>query len=92
METPPMDDFARSLLEAFALSANLSVGLGSLHPNDWRRFHEFIIHVHRRALPITDRDVSNALFGAGVGRETATELGGRFAQGRELLRLYEGTK
>jgi hypothetical protein len=89
MDKAPMADFAREKLEAFVKIANLSTGVSSLHADDWKRFHEFVIHVHRRALPITDADVGTALFGAGVSREVATGLGGQFGHELDLLRLYE---
>ena len=89
MSKPPMDDYARSLLEQFAKAANLSNGVASLHPLDWDRFYEFIIHVYMRRLPIGGEDVISALFGYGVTSETASRLGGWFDRARKLLQLYD---
>ena len=62
-DSDPMDDSARSVLELFAKTANLSAGVASLHALDWNRFYDFIIHTHRRQLRISDQDVATALFG-----------------------------
>lgn len=88
----PMDEFARTLLEQFVKSANLSMGVGSLHALDWQRFYRFIIHTHRRRLRISDYDVSTAIFGYGIPSEIAGALGGHYARGRDLLDQYDETE
>jgi hypothetical protein len=88
----PMDDFARGLLEQFVKAANLSVGVGSLHALDWERFYDFIIHTHRRHLGIKDYDVSSAIFGYGIGNETASVLGAHYSRGRDLLKRYDESR
>ena len=88
-DSDPMDDPARSLLEQFAKTANLSAGVATLDALDWNRFYDFVIHTHRRQLRISDQDVATALFGYGVSIETAGALGAHYSRGRDLLKRYD---
>jgi hypothetical protein len=89
MSKQPMDDDARDLLETFAKTSNLSTGIGGLHALDWTKFHEFIVYVHMRALPINEQDVTTMLYGNRVTDETAVALGARFEEAIRLLRVYD---
>ena len=53
-----MDTHTRERLQQFAGAANKDI----LHPLDWQRFFDFVIHVHRTVRPpVPEGEVKDAL-------------------------------
>lgn len=85
-----MSEQTAELLRSFTASATPSTG--SSHPNDWERWHAFIIAAHREHAPVTTTQLRQWFEDeAGWGEDVVTTLIIEYEQGRALLGQYDLT-
>lgn len=64
-----------------------NVAAGSItHPQDHRRFNEFIRHCHAKRVKLTEGQFKRMLLRIGCAQYQATKLGDIYYYGRELLK------
>jgi len=80
-----MDEGADELIVRFAGAANKTM----LHPVDWGRFHEFIVHVHTFGIRIAEVEVRDRLKQLGFTHEASTRLASFYLEARSLLTVYD---
>lgn len=81
-----MDTHSRERLRHFADASNKEV----LHPPDWRRFFDFMIHVHRAVEPPPPEDeVHEFLSAARFPEWNSGRLASLYTHGLDLLRHYD---
>jgi len=79
-ELPPV---AAQLLTGF-----LTISDGSLtHPNDSKRFYEFIRHCHAKRVRLSEEKLNSLLVNIGCSRRQAKEISGVYGHGRNLLKV-----
>ena len=82
-ELPELPPKAAQLLVNF-----LNISDGSLvHPNDSKRFYEFIRHCHARRVKLNEYRFKNILIRVGCSDTQAQELSKAYMHGRNLLRV-----
>lgn len=74
---------AEYLLCRFAKLANQS----SLHPNDWKRFYQFVAYAHQRRVGWDTYDIQERLLGLGFTKEKTEMLAGAYWHGRCALHM-----
>lgn len=80
-----LDQEGRNLLEQFVRSANWE----GLHPLDWGRFYDVIVHVYRRGLNITEPDLREELRRCNAPDRYDDRLALVLTHGVDLLRRYQ---
>lgn len=83
-----MDQAAEKSLKRFSDLANK----GHLHPEDWRRFYDFVILIHRLHLIVPSEAVRDFLRGEGFLQHSVGELTSVYSHGLELLRQSDWNK
>ena len=83
-----MDQRAQKLLQAF------SQGVSNSHllPEDWRRFFDLAVHVHRHEVFMTGQQVRLYLAACGFSAEVSSRLGATFELFGQLLNRYDQEK
>jgi hypothetical protein len=83
-----MDQRTQQLLASFAQCENKH----HLLPDDWRRFFDLAVHVHRHRILLTGQHVRLQLAACGFSAEASARLGWMFELFAELLIRYDQKK
>ncbi len=83
-----MDEARREQLDQFGLLANKQL----IAHQDWQRFYQFVIDVHRSHPPLpSEGEVLDALHVYGFSEHNLRRLMTVYNEGRELLEAYDRT-
>jgi hypothetical protein len=80
-----MDLKTQQLLQSFVHCANKS----KLLPEDWHRFFDLAVHVHRHGVLMTGQGVRIHLIEGGFSAEASSRLGSVFELFCQLLTRYD---
>jgi hypothetical protein len=80
-----VDQHTRERLQEFADAANKD----TLHPLDWRRFFDFIIHVHRAVPRAEEGELRDSLTASHLPARNVDRLVSLYTHGLDLLRRYD---
>jgi len=81
-----MDTHTLERFQQFANAANKDI----LHPLDWQRFFDFIIHVHRTVQPpVQEGELRDALTALRFPARNVDHLVSVYTHGVDLLRRYD---
>jgi hypothetical protein len=80
-----MDYRAQQLLQSFSQGVNNNHML----PDDWRRFFDLTVYVHRHHVLMTGQQVRLHLVACGFSVEASSRLGATFELFSQLLTIYD---